>query len=98
MEKTKQKTARFEARIPQTIKERIETAAALGGYKSISEFVIRASEEKAEQVIDKHKRWILSKRDSELLADLLQNPPEPNLALVNLLSGYRKKYIDIDAD
>jgi uncharacterized protein (DUF1778 family) len=43
--------ARFDARLSLTQKELLEKAAHLGGYRSLSDFVIKVAEDKANEII-----------------------------------------------
>jgi uncharacterized protein (DUF1778 family) len=85
------KTARFEARLPLSIKQKIERAAAIKGYKSLSEFVIRASAEKAEEILEDERITRLSIQESENFYNALINPPEINGKLKKAAENYKKK-------
>ena len=58
-----------------------ERAAALGGFKSLSDFVVQALSLKAEEMVTEHDRILVSERDRETFFDALMNPPAPNEAL-----------------
>ena len=51
MNTTIKEEARFNARLPKEQKILIEKAALLGGYRSLTDFVILAVQEKAKEII-----------------------------------------------
>lgn len=75
-----QKFERFEARLTTVQKQLIQHAADLLG-RSLSDFVISASQKAARKLIREHNIIKLSVEDSERFAQALLNPPEPNAAL-----------------
>jgi uncharacterized protein (DUF1778 family) len=83
-------TSRFDIRLPQDQKELFERAAACGGFRSLTEFVVYASKEKANQIIDKHNSILSSERDKEVFFDAIMNPPEPSERLKNAAFSYKK--------
>jgi uncharacterized protein (DUF1778 family) len=44
-------------------------------------FILRTVLREAQAVIEKHERFLLSQRDSQLVMELLENPPAPNTRL-----------------
>jgi uncharacterized protein (DUF1778 family) len=44
-------------------------------------FILRTALREAQSVIDEHERVKLTKRDSRLVLELLENPPAPNAKL-----------------
>jgi uncharacterized protein (DUF1778 family) len=44
-------------------------------------FIVRTMLREAQSVIDEHERFKLSQRDSQLVMELLENPPAPNAKL-----------------
>ena len=81
--------ARFDTRLSIEQKELFERAAALSGYKSLSEFIIRTVHQKAKQIIKENDLIIVSKRDSEIFFDSLVNPKLPNKALMSAAKKYK---------
>ncbi len=81
---------RFDARLTKEQKELFEYASSLGGYKSLSEFVIQSVQEKAKKIVEEHQAILRSKADQELFFDALLNPPLPNPALKNAFQEYQK--------
>lgn len=47
----------------------------------MTDFILRAALREARSVIEEHERVKLSRRDSLLVLDLLENPPAPNAKL-----------------
>jgi uncharacterized protein (DUF1778 family) len=47
----------------------------------MTEFILRTALREAQLVIEEHERVKLSRRDSRLVLDLLENPPAPNAKL-----------------
>ncbi len=73
--------ARFDTRMPAEQKQLFEKAAALGGFSSLSDFMLQAAQESAMEIIKEHNLIIASERDKEIFFDALMNPKEPNEAL-----------------
>jgi len=84
--------SRIDARIPLSVRETIDWAAALQG-RSRTDFLIAATMEKAEQVIAQHTAIRLTLRDQEMLARALSaeeaEEPTPHVALA--LKEYAEK-------
>jgi uncharacterized protein (DUF1778 family) len=56
----------------------IKRAAAIGGYRSLTDFVIRSAVKQAEEIIQAQESILSSKRDAELFFDTVFNAPAPN--------------------
>ena len=91
-ENTLNGVARFNFRLPADIKERIEKAAIVSGL-TVTDFAINALANTADEVLEKHHNRILSDRDRDIFLDMLENPPEPNEALLAAVQEYRKRVI-----
>lgn len=85
------KVARFDTRWTEEQKRLFERASTLGGFRSLSEFVFFAVQQRAEEIIEKHEKIISTKRDQEIFANALMNPPSPN----SKLKKAAKKYLDL---
>lgn len=72
---------RLSLRIPADEKSVLVRAAALTST-SLTDFVRRSSLEAAREIIRSEEVLVLSARDSQLVLDLLENPPEPTPALL----------------
>lgn len=88
-----QHSARFDTRLPEAQKQFFERAAVLGGYRNLSEFVLRTVQEKAKQIIAQNEQIIASKRDSEIFFDALANPQKPNTALRTAVQDYKTRMV-----
>ncbi|CAD5299663.1 conserved hypothetical protein [Imperialibacter sp. EC-SDR9] len=81
--------ARFDTRLSREQKELFEYATSLGGFRTLTEFVIHSAQQEAEKIVEKHDRIIASSKDKEIFFDALMNPPAPNKALKNALNRHR---------
>ena len=82
--------ARFDTRLPKEQKEFLEEAVMLGGYRSLSDFVISSAMEKAKIIVEEHKTLLTSKKDRETFFNALLNPPRPNNKLKDAARRYKK--------
>ncbi|HXI87736.1 MAG TPA: DUF1778 domain-containing protein [Parvularculaceae bacterium] len=73
--------ARFDAQLPVDQKAFFEEAMALGGYRSLTEFILTSAQEKAAEIIDRHKTLLTSEHDRKVFFDALLKPPAPNAKL-----------------
>lgn len=86
--KTTAKT-RFDIRLPKEQKEYFEYAANLGGFRTLTEFVIYSGSQQASQIVEKHNSILASKRDQEIFFNALLNPPAPNARLKKAMERYK---------
>lgn len=84
-------TARIEARVPPETKARIEHAAALD-RTSLSDFVVSAANDRAEEVMRRHESYTTVPADyfDQLLASL-DEPAESTPALENAFRRSRAR-------
>ncbi len=84
--------SRIDARIPLTVRDTIDRAAALQG-RTRTDFLIEAALEKAERVIAEQTLIRLTLRDQELLAKALteENVSEPSQFLKSLTREYGER-------
>jgi len=80
--------ARFDARLPKEQKQFFEKAAYLGGYRNLTDFVVRVVQEKANEIIKEKEQIIASERDSQIFFDAITNPQKPSEALKSALDDY----------
>ncbi len=85
----KQGKARFDIRLSKDQKMLFERAALLGNYRSLTEFVIRAVQEKASEIISEREKVIASQKDSEIFFDAVVNSPKANDKLVTAANDYK---------
>lgn len=82
-------TARLEARVPRTLKQTLEKAAAVTGHSTLTSYVVFALQTSAQAVIDEHERARLSASESKEFVDALLAPAAPNAALKAAFGRYR---------
>lgn len=87
--KTIEKT-RFDTRLPKEQKEFFEYAARLGGYRTLTEFVISSVQEQANRIIEKYNTFLENKQDREVFFEAILNPQKPNNSLKNAASRYNE--------
>lgn len=87
--------ARFDARLSKEQKEFFEKAASLGGFRSLTDFVIMAVQEKAKEIIQEKERIIASEKDSRIFFDAVTKPKEPSENLKNALKEYNAFISDL---
>src|SRR5690606_13526673 len=80
--------ARFDARLPKEQKQFFEKAAYLGGFRSLTDFVILTVQEKAKEIIQEKEQVIASEKDSQIFFDAITNPKKPSKTLKNALENY----------
>lgn len=86
------KDARFDTRLSKEQRELFEKAARIGGYRSLTEFVVAAVNQKAKEIIAEKEEILSSQRDREIFFDALMNPPAPNDALQKVAEEFNAIY------
>ncbi len=66
----------------------IKRAAAIGGYRSLTDFVIRSAVKQAEEIIQSQESILSSKHDAELFFNTVFNAPAPNEKLKTAASCF----------
>lgn len=89
------KSARMEQRIKPHMKAAIQDAALLLGVDD-STFVANAAYERAQEVLERQRRIVLTERDAEMLFAALDNPGEPTEAMVETLRLHDKLIVRSD--
>ena len=82
--------SRFDTRLTKDQKEYFEYAAQLGGYRTLTDFVLISVQEKAKKIVDGHKEILASKRDRKIFFESVMNPQKPNGRLKKAASKYKK--------
>lgn len=82
--------ARFDTRIPLAQKEFFEYAASLGGFRTLTEFIIYSAKLQADEIVEKHTTILASKKDQEIFFNAIMNPPQPNESLKKAAARYNK--------
>ncbi len=80
---------RLSCRVQAHIKQQAEQAASLLG-QSITDFTEAALAEKAQSVLERNERIILSQRDFARFVELIENPPPPSQELRAAIADYRQ--------
>lgn len=83
------KRERLQVRLDQRAKAVLERAASYS-HKTVSQFVLETSLERADQVIRDSELITLSAEDWQRFQDALIDPPPPNAALRKAFAGYLK--------
>lgn len=88
MSTTINKHARFDTRLPIEVKELFEKAAHLGGFRSLTDFVISTVQEKAREIVKEKEQIIASEKDAEVFFEAIVNPKKVSENLKNALRDY----------
>ena|SRR3989338_8317142 len=86
---SKEKAVRLEARMSRAQKALLQHAADLLG-RTLTDFVLAASQEIARKVIREHEIITLTANGAESFVHALLNPPMPNPALKKAAKRYKK--------
>ncbi len=81
--------ARFDTRLTKEQKDFFELAANLGGFRTLTEFVIASVQERAKDIVEEHNKIISSKRDQMIFFNEITNPSDPNMALKKAAKRYK---------
>lgn len=84
---------RITNRVPQPIALKLLEAAELTGA-TLNQFMIQASLEKAEKILDREKIIYFSRSDAAMIINLLDNPAKPNAALLRAFERFKQREID----
>ncbi|USX18630.1 DUF1778 domain-containing protein [Oxalobacteraceae bacterium OTU3REALA1] len=93
MSATEKLEQRVTNRVPKTIALKLQEAAELTGA-TMNQFMVQASLEKAEKIIDREKTIQFSKNDAAIIIDMLDNPSKPNAALVRAFERFKQREIE----
>jgi uncharacterized protein (DUF1778 family) len=85
-------STRLDIRLKPNTKELIQQAADLRN-QSLTQFVVSALSDAAEQVVAENTRTVLSNRDRDMFLKLLDTPPTPNKALKKAVTRYQKRQV-----
>ena len=83
-------TTRFDARLTKEQKEFFEYASKLGGFRSLTEFVLKAAQSKAKEIVEEHNKIIASKKDQEIFFNFVFEGIAPNKELKSALKEYNE--------
>jgi len=85
------KTARLEARLPAAVHSLLQQAASLQG-RTMTDFVVSAAREAAEDTISRHGAMELTLEDQQRFADALLNPAPVAPALKRSIADSRRLF------
>jgi uncharacterized protein (DUF1778 family) len=83
-----EETSRFDTKLSKKQKEYFEYAAKLGGYKTLSEFIIHSAQEKASEIVRNHEQLLKSEKDREIFFEEILHPHLPNPELKRAAEEY----------
>ncbi|TFF37465.1 type II toxin-antitoxin system TacA family antitoxin [Mucilaginibacter psychrotolerans] len=86
----KAEKSRFDTKLTAVQKELFELAARLGGYRTLTDFVITTVQEKAKAIVEQHEAILVSERDKAVFFDAIMNPPKPGKRLQEAAERYRE--------
>lgn len=90
MKTIEREKTRFDTRLSKEQKHLFERAAMIGGYRSLTDFVVDTVQNKAKEIIEERERIILTQRDQAVFFEALSNPPRPNKKLLSAKKAYTK--------
>ena len=79
---------RFDIRIPSTAKQMLSSAAEINGT-TLTALVMNAAMDKAREIMNTHKTFVLSSNEWDALMGALEQPSEPNEALMRAANDFR---------
>ncbi len=82
------KMSRFDARLPEEQKLLLEKASILGGYRNLTDFVLKSANEKAKEIIQAQQLYIANEKDGLVFFEAITNPKKPNSALKKAFKDY----------
>lgn len=80
---------RFDASLSRQQKEFFEYAANLGGFKSLTEFIVFSAQQQASRIVESHQTILASQKDRAVFFDAVMHPPKPNAKLKKAAQRYR---------
>ena len=84
-----QEKSRFDTRLPKDQKMFFERAARLGGYRSLTDFIVLTVQKRAKEIIAEQERVIASQKDSEIFFNAITNSSKPNQKLTEAANEYK---------
>lgn len=80
--------ARFDTRLTTQQKELFERAARLGGFKTLSDFILSSAQQQADQILEKHNQLLAGEADQQAFFRAILHPPKPNARLKKAMGRY----------
>ena len=88
----KDERARFDTRLPKDQKLLFERAAKLGGYRSLTDFVVLTVQEKAVEIVREKEQILASEQDCEIFFTAITGDTQPNDKLISAVQEYKNRY------
>jgi len=70
--------SRFDKKLPKEQKELFKYAANLGGFRTLTDFLIFSAQQQAGTIIEKYNTILASRKDQEIFFSAITNPQKPN--------------------
>lgn len=90
LEQTNNQISRLNFRLPIELKERIEKAAIISGL-TVTDFAVSILGNSADEILEKHQTRTLSNKDRDIFLEMIENPPQPNQALLDAVKEYKAR-------
>lgn len=84
-------TERINARVPREQKRLFEHAAQVGGYRSLTDFILEAAQQRADTIIRDYNTILASEQDQQIFFHEITNPSAPNTRLQDAASRYKQQ-------
>ncbi len=84
--------ARFDTRLPKEQKLLFERAAKLGGYRSLTDFVVLTVQEKAVEIVREKEQILATEQDCEIFFTAITSDIPPNDKLIAAAKDYKNRY------
>lgn len=81
---------RFDTKLTTDQKTLFELAAKLGGYRTLTDFVVSTVQEKARSIVEQHEAILATERDRNVFFEAIMNPPKPGKRLQQAAERYRE--------
>jgi uncharacterized protein (DUF1778 family) len=81
---------RFDTKLTKVQKELFQLATKLGGYRTLTDFMLTTVEEKAKTIVQQHEAILASDRDKKVFFDAIMTPPKPNQRLKDAAKRYKE--------
>jgi uncharacterized protein (DUF1778 family) len=86
----KAEKTRFDTKLTTDQKTLFERAAKLGGYRTLTDFVVSTVQEKAKFIVEQHEAVLATERDRNVFFEAIMNPPKPGKRLQEAAERYHE--------
>ena len=83
-------STRFDVRLPIEQKKIFEYVANLGGFRTLTEFIIYSVQKQASLIVEQHNAVLASKKDQKIFFNAIMNPQKPNSKLKKAMQHFNK--------